>query len=51
MQHPWESLAIIGLAALALTGIGAVASVAGFGALGGGLGSYKEGGGWTIIES
>jgi len=39
MEHPWESLAIVGLAALALTGVGALAGVAGFGALGGGLGS------------
>ena len=38
MEHPWESLAIVGLAALTLTGIGAVAGAAGLGALSG-LGS------------
>ena len=41
MEHPWETLAIVGLAALTLTGVGAVlsSSIIGASALGGSLAS------------
>lgn len=41
-QNPWQALAIVGLAALALTGVGIAASAAGAGGLAGSLGAASS---------